>query len=51
MLKSAIIWAFSESSSLITDHHNKYNNNENIWNMTITKMRHKTESDQMLLEK
>ena len=49
-----IIWAFSElkqhQRSLITDH-NKYNNNEKIWNTArITKMWQKL-SEQILLEK
>ena len=49
-----IIWAFSELTqhqrSLITDH-NKYNNNEKIWNAArITEMWQRL-SEQMLLEK
>ena len=40
------------STSLITDHYKKYNNNENVWNaVIITKMWHRTWSEQMLLEK
>ena len=36
----------------LTDHSNKENNNENIWNIArITKMWHKDTSEQMLLEK
>ena len=36
----------------LTDHYNKENNNENIWNIArITKMWHKDTSEQMLLEK
>ena len=37
---------------MITDHHNKYNKNEKIWNIIkINKMWHQeTQSEQMLLE-
>ena len=37
-----ILWAFGKSELMITDHHNKYNHNEEVSNIArIIKMQHR----------